>query len=138
MSVAGYQLGIYIVYASVGIGLTIYLAKTLFKHGAVYLEDVFEDKPALAQAINRLLVVGFYMLNIGYTALIMKSDYTDTGIGAIEILSRKLGMLLISLGLIHFLNLTVFHRIRKRAKFVAPIPPPYYPMPPAQPSVKPT
>lgn len=120
---------IYAVYGTVGVGLTIYLAKTLFKHGAVYLEDVFEDKPALAQAINRLLVVGFYMLNLGYTALIMKSNAPADGVGAIEVLSRKLGTLLISLGLIHFVNLMVFGRIRKRAKLAHLAPPPLYPRP---------
>ena len=45
---------------------------------------------------------------------------------AIEVLSSKLGLLLLSLGGMHFANLYVFHRIRRRAK-IAVLPPPVAP-----------
>ena len=57
---------IYAAYGAISVILTIWLARTLFMNGAVFLEDVFAGDPRVAQALNRLLVVGFYLLNFGY------------------------------------------------------------------------
>ena len=110
-----YLVPVYVVYAVVSIGLTIWLARTLAKNGEVFLRDVFEDKPDLAAAVNRLLVVGFYLVNLGYAALIMRADPAATAIAAIETLAMKLGLLLMSLAVMHFANMFVFHRIRRRS-----------------------
>ena len=131
-----YLIPIYIVYAIVSIGLTVWLARTLYKSGEVFLEDVFEDKAGLAHAVNVLLVIGFFMLNFGYAALILRANAPSTAVGAIETLANKLGVLIFTLGLIHFLNMLVFFAIRKRSQMrnqPPPIPPQYYPGPPASP-----
>jgi hypothetical protein len=123
---SAYLVPVYVAYAAVAVPLTIALARTLFKHGAVFLEDVFDGKPRLGEAVNRLLVVGFYLLNLGYAALIMESRGGDTVVEAVEILAYKLGALLLSLGVVHFLNLYVFYRSRRRAEIVS-LPPPVAP-----------
>lgn len=105
---------IYVVYGMAAIGLTVWLAKTLFSNGAVFLEGVFNDNHELAEALNRLLVTGFYMLNLGYAFLIFKTNGRPVGaVDSIELLVNKMGILLVSLGLIHFLNMIVFWRLRK-------------------------
>jgi hypothetical protein len=80
----------------------------------------------MADAVNRLLVVGFYLVNLGYASLLLKADGSASVVQAIEVLSSKLGLLLLSLGGMHFLNLYVFHRIHRRAH-VAVLPPPVAP-----------
>ena len=102
---------VYGCYATIAIGLTVYLARTISKHGAVFLETVFED-PRLAVAINRLLVIGFYLVNLGWAMLMLKADPAWTVVDAIETLAWKLGLLLVLLAVAHFTNLYVFHRIR--------------------------
>lgn len=114
---------VYGAYAIVSVSLTVWIARTLFKHGSVFLEEVFADSPKMADAVNRLLVVGFYLLNLGYASLMMKMGYAPTALAALEALSGKLGLLLLSLGAMHFFNLYLFHRIRQRAKHAA-LPPP--------------
>ena len=121
-----YLVPVYIAYAVFALGLTIALARTLFRSGAVFLEDVFKDTPKMAEAVNRLLVVGFYLLNLGYAALIMKSNGAATGVEAAEVLAWKLGALLISLGVMHFFNMYLFYRIRRRSQ-LAVLPPPVAP-----------
>ncbi|AUX26506.1 membrane protein [Sorangium cellulosum] len=125
-AIEGYLIGVYGAYAAISVGLTIWIARTLFRSGAVFLEDVFADSPRMAEAVNRLLVVGFYLVNLGYASLILKADGSATITEAIEVLSSKLGLLLLSLALMHFANLLVFHRIRRRAK-LAVLPPPVAP-----------
>jgi len=117
---------VYLVYAIVTLGLTVFLARTLFKNGAVFLDDVFKDTPKLADAVNRLLVVGFYLVNLGYAALIMKADGAETTVSAVEVLAWKLGALLMSLAFMHFLNMFIFYRIRRRSR-IANLPPPVMP-----------
>lgn len=107
---------VYAVYAVITIGLTIWLARTLSASGRVYLEDVFSDHKELANAINRLLVVGFYLVNLGYACLILTGGHATDLRSAIEALALKLGALLLSLGAMHFMNMFVFHRIRRRAQ----------------------
>jgi hypothetical protein len=118
-----YLIPVYGAYATISVGLTVWIARTLFKNGAVFLEDVFADQPRMAEAVNRLLVVGFYLLNLGYASLLLKADGSSSPTQAVEVLSWKLGLLLLSLGVMHFVNLLIFHRIRRRAQ-IAHLPPP--------------
>jgi hypothetical protein len=125
---------VYLVYLVVSVGLVAWLARTLYRNGAVFLEGVFPD-PRMAEAVNRLLVTGFYMLNLGYAVLLLKSDAAPTAVDALEVLSRKLGVLLVSLAGVHFVNMWVFHLVRRRAMAPATVAPPAAPVgPPAAPS----
>jgi hypothetical protein len=124
---ADHLLSVYLVYASASIGLTIWLARTLFKNGDVFLEEVFADNPRMASAVNRLLVIGFYLLNLGYAFVTMKAGHeVDTRAEGIETLGVKLGSLLLVLGVLHMGNLYLFHRIRRRGQ-IKLAPPPVWP-----------
>ena len=105
----------YMVYLAISIALTIWVAHTLHKNGRIFLVDVVHGNEALADSVNHLLVVGFYLINLGYVSLALKLGYainnTQEGI---EALSVKIGMVLIVLGGMHFFNLFVFSRMRKR------------------------
>ena len=130
-----YLVPVYIAYAVVAVALTIGLARVLFRSGQVFLADVFKENPGMAEAVNRLLVVGFYLLNLGYAALIMKAEAAQTATAAAEVLAWKLGALLISLGVMHFFNMWLFFRLRRKSK-LAELPPPVLPqmrLAPAQP-----
>ena len=118
-----YLVAVYATYGLASVGLTVGLARTLFRNGAVFLESVFPDDAKMAEAVNKLLVVGFYLLNFGYACLLMKSERALDAIQAIEILASKLGYLLISLGVIHFGNIYLFHRMRQRARMAVLRPP---------------
>ena len=121
-----YLVAVYIAYATIAVGLIVWIQRTLFRNGTVFLQDVFTDHPELAKSVNHLLVVGFYLLNLGYAALTLQADAAASVVQAIEILSWKLGVLLVTLGLVHFLNMYVFYRIRRRARLRS-VPPPVAP-----------
>ena len=105
-------IGFYLVYAVVAVGLVIYLAKTLRANGAVFLENVFDDEK-VAAAVNHLLVIGFYLLNLGYAFLLYQLDGSYPSLtDAFNQLVVKIGALLLSLGVIHLANMFVFWRIR--------------------------
>ena len=118
-----------LVYISVAVVLTVWLALTLSRNGRTFLADVFPDRPDLAKAVNELLVVGFYMLNLGWGLLLIDTRRPEDTFDAVIHLATRLGLLLVTLGAIHFLNLLVFERIR-RSKQEALDPPYYPPLPP--------
>ena len=109
-------LSTYLIYLALSIALTIWVARTLHKNGRVFLVDVFHGNEALADSVNHLLVVGFYLINIGYVALALKygDKAADAGT-ALEALSTKVGLVLVVLGVMHFFNLFIFSKMRRRA-----------------------
>jgi hypothetical protein len=105
----------YLMYLCLSLGLTVWVAQTLFKNGRIFLVDVFQGNEALADSVNHLLVVGFYLINLGYVSLALRIGYDVTSMReSIEALSWKVGLVLVVLGGMHFFNLYVFSRIRRR------------------------
>ena len=106
----------HLAYLTISIGVTVWVARTLAGAGRVFLVDSFLGNRELAEAVNHLLVVGFYLINIGFVALALKHGAKPTDLpGAIEALSTKMGFVLLVLGGMHFFNLYLFSRLRKRA-----------------------
>ncbi|MFD7936001.1 hypothetical protein ACFV4T_15995 [Streptomyces sp. NPDC059755] len=105
----------YVVYLVVSIGLTVWVARTLSSNGRIFLADVLQGNEKLADAVNHLLVVGFYLVNLGFVALYLSGDDTieDTR-GIFESLSTKVGVVLLVLGAMHLANVYVLNRIRRR------------------------
>ena len=117
----------YLAYLAISIPLTVWVARTLHKSGRIFLVDTFHGNEALADSINHLLVVGFYLVNIGFICLALRSDERVENLqGILEALSTKEGVVLLALGAMHFFNLAVFSKMRRRALLHAappPIPP---------------
>jgi len=117
----------YLLYLATSVALTVWVARTLHRNGRVFLVDVFHGNESLADSVNHLMVVGFYLINLGYVSLALKLGYDVADMqGAIEALSWKVGTVLVVLGAMHFFNLYVFSRIRRRG-VLAYAPPPALP-----------
>ena len=113
----------YLLYLAISVALTVWVARTLFRNGRVFLVDVFGAEP-LADSVNHLLVVGFYLINLGYITLALKLGYEVASLReSIEALSVKVGWVLLVLGGMHFFNLFVFTRIRRRSQLLKSVPP---------------
>ena len=118
----------YVVYLLVTVPLTVWVARTLSHNGKVFLEDVFAGNDRLAEAVNKLLVVGFYLLNLGFVSLYLRIGSTvPDAAGLFEELSVKVGVVTLVLGVLHFFNVYVFNAIRRRSRMenlrTAPVPP---------------
>jgi hypothetical protein len=108
----------YAAYIVISVFLTIWVARTLHKNGRVFLVEVFGGDEALADSVNHLLVVGFYLINFGYVTLALKiMGNLETYRAGVEALSYKIGLVLLVLGGMHFFNLLIFQRIHRRPRF---------------------
>ena len=119
-----YLVPTYAIYLLLSIVLTVWVAKTLHHHGRVFLVTAFHGDEKLADSVNHLLVVGFYLINLGWVTLVLKTELAPTTIAEIfEALSYKLGIVLLVLGAMHFFNIYVFNRMRKNALYESAPPP---------------
>lgn len=116
----------YVLYLLASVALTIWVATTLHKNGRVFLVEAFHGKEDMADSVNHLLVVGFYLINVGYIALALKyGEKPQTTQEAFEFLSTKLGLVLIVLGGMHFFNMFNFDKMRRKARRHDVLPPVY-------------
>ena len=105
----------YFVYLAVSIVITVWVAHTLHSRGRVFLVDTFKGNETLADSINDLLIVGFYLVNVGYVLLALKYGAKPTDFtGTIEFLATKIGLVMVILGLMHYFNLAVFSKLTSR------------------------
>ncbi|MCI0463144.1 MAG: hypothetical protein L0Z62_39865 [Gemmataceae bacterium] len=106
----------YAVYLIVSVTLTVWVGWTLYRNGRQFLVDALGGNEKLADSVNHLLLVGFYLVNIGFVSLALRySGQLVDAREAIEHLSTKLGIVLLVLGGMHFFNLFVLSCWRRRA-----------------------
>lgn len=107
----------YSVYLPITLFLTYYVAKTLFNSGKIFMLDIFRGRVEIAESTNHLFRVGFYLLNIGFAMLMLKTNYeVFNGQTLLEVLSLKVGGFSIYLGLMLFFNLYLFFRGKRKSK----------------------
>lgn len=106
----------YCLYLLITISITWLVARTLFRNGKVFLLDIFHGNTLLSTAVNNLLLVGFYLVNIGYAVYTLQTNEPILNARQlIELLSLKIGKIILILGFMHFTNLLIFYKLRKRA-----------------------
>ncbi len=108
----------HLAYMAIATVLTVWVGKTIKRHGRVFLMDVFLGKEEFADAVNQLMIVGFYIVTFGYVTLSLRfGPDPSTGAAAIEAVSTKIGIVALILGGTHLFNLYAFSRVRRRAPF---------------------
>jgi hypothetical protein len=121
----------YAIYIAASVVLTIWVGDTLHRNGRPFLVSVFKED-GLADSVNRLLVVGFYLVNFGAAAILINTGGAP-GSWA-EMLKQtvtRIGVVLLVLGFMHFNNVFILRSIRRRDKKAPPPPPNYNPYVPA-------
>lgn len=109
------SLSIYTAYFLASLGMTIWVARTLHKNGRLFLIEAFSGNQELADSVNHLLLVGFYLINIGFILLFLRVGPKPANIvEGVEYISTKLGIVILVLGGMHFFNMFNFSRMRKK------------------------
>jgi len=119
-----FMIGAYLVYLAISIGMTVWVARTLSHNGRHFLITSFHGNEKLADSINHLLVVGFYLINLGFITLAVRHANEPTDLVALfEFLCSKVGLAMVVLAAAHFFNLYLFNKVRARATLEAAPPP---------------
>jgi uncharacterized integral membrane protein len=107
----------YVLYLVISLTLTIWVAQTLHRNGKIFLVDAFHGNEDMAIAVNHLLMVGFYLVNVGFVALFLRFGETpNNAVETLEYISTKIGVVLLALGGMHFFNMFNFAKMRNKAR----------------------
>jgi hypothetical protein len=103
----------YLVYVVVSVAITVWVGRSLHGNGRVFLVENFQGRERLADSVNHLLLVGFYLVNLGFVSLALRYGEKPTDlVGAVEYLSTKIGLVIVLLGFMHFFNMRMLVRFR--------------------------
>jgi hypothetical protein len=122
----------YFIYLAASAVMTVWVSRTLFKNGRPFLVSALKEE-GLADSVNTLLVVGFYLINLGAAALLINAGGTPGSVADMiqETVTRVGGVALV-LGFMHFFNMFVLWVIRRSGRIKPPSPiNPYQWTPPA-------
>lgn len=108
----------YLVYVLISAAATVWVGRSLHGNGRVFLVENFHGREQLADSVNHLLLVGFYLVNFGFVALALRyGDKPSTLVESIEYLSTKIGLVIVLLGCMHFFNMRMLVRFRESPLF---------------------
>ena len=126
-----YKVIAYSLYLPIAVALTVWVARTLYHNGKIFLVDIFHGQNELAVSVNKLLQVGFYLISLGFAIIRLEirtgfkydnelqqnvAETIDSSQKVIEVLSWKLGGFILILGLMLFFNLFTLLILRSGAK----------------------
>lgn len=106
---------VYVAYVLLAVGVIVWLGVMLHRDGSIFLADVFRDKPDIASTVGSLLVTGFVVFTLGYALLLLQIDATASAVTALQSAAQQFGVLLLSLGALHSLNMLILLNVRRRA-----------------------
>ena len=107
----------YLFYLAVSIALTVWVGRNLHRNGLPFLLHAFDNNALLTESINNLLLAGFYLINFGFVTLALRTRTPMLDLrGAIELLSVKIGQVLLVLGGMHFFNMHMLHKLGRRVR----------------------
>jgi hypothetical protein len=125
----------YLLYLPVAIAMTVWVARTLHRNGRVFIIAAFRGNEAMADSVNHLLVVGFYLINLGFITTALRYGEKPASLETmLEFLSAKLGVVMLVLGAMHFFNVFNLDKMRRKGTRVEtppgtlPIAPPVLPV----------
>jgi hypothetical protein len=118
LNAATSQATYYAAYVFLSLAITVWVGRSLHKNGRIFLVENFQGREALADSVNHLLLVGFYLINIGFVTLALRFGGRPDGlVDSIEYLSTKVGLVILVIGFMHFNNMFVLIKLRKSALF---------------------
>jgi hypothetical protein len=105
---------VYAVYLLISVALTARVAKSVGVHGRSALAHLGNDE-ALPDSLTRPLLVGFYLINLGYASLALSFGSAPEDLQlAIQYLSLKIGLVLLILGVTHLVDMFLIDRVRSQ------------------------
>jgi len=105
----------YLLYLLLTYLITVHVGLIFYRNGRVYILRLFQGDEAFTDFVNRILLTGYYLLNLGYAALMLQTWKTITTIpDMLGSISTMTGRILLTLAVIHYINMAVIVFLSKR------------------------
>ena len=109
-----YNISVYIVFIALVSFIIIYVGRYFYTNGRVFIVSLLHDNVPLADNINRLLLVGYYLVNIGYAFIKLKQwTKIDAVATWFSSLATNMATLILILALLHYMNMLIIYSLSK-------------------------
>jgi hypothetical protein len=105
----------YLIYFIITFFIIIKVGKICYNNGNIYVSQLIPNHEELCQRINQMLLIGYYLLNIGYCAMTIVSwQRIITTNHLIEIIASKSAIIIITIAVMHYLNIFLLTKYLKK------------------------
>lgn len=105
----------YIIYLVITYLVTVHVGFVFYRNGRIYILRLLHGEERLTDFINKSLLTGYYLLNLGYAALMISLWKTiNTWPELVASIGSMTGRILLTLAVMHFLNMSVILWISMR------------------------
>lgn len=97
--------------------ITVHVGLRFYRNGFPFILRLLQGDEQLSKLINRLLLVGYYLLNLGYALLMLRGWETIRSFG--QVLTTVLvmtGRIMLVLSFIHYINMAMLAWLGSRIK----------------------
>ncbi len=105
----------YLIYLIITYLITVQVGLSFYRNGWVYLKDLLSEDETLAGTVNRILLTGYYLLNLGYAAIMIRFwEKVETWTALLSSICAMTGKIMLTLAVIHFINMAVIFWFSRR------------------------
>ena len=105
-----YNILSYLVYGCISIYIIYYVGKLFHRNGRIFILQLFNEDEALTDTTNNILLLAYYLFNIGYSILQFSLWETVSGLDSlIASISMKTGTLILILAVTHYFNISLIY-----------------------------
>ncbi len=109
----------YVIYLLLTFFITVYIGLRFYRHGRVYILSLFSGDHKITDSINKILLAGYYLLNLGYVALMLRSwDDLHSWNDVVTSITSMTGRIILLLAVIHYFNMACILYISRHKSFL--------------------
>lgn len=110
-----YNISSYLIYSWISIYIIYWVGKLFHSNGRIFILRLFDQNESLTDTTNNILLIAYYLFNIGYVVLQFSFWEKVTSMEAmIASISMKAGLLLMILAIAHYLNIMIIYFLSKK------------------------
>ena len=96
----------YSIYLTITAIIIFAVGQILYRNGNVFVSQLVPNHEDLCKKVNKNLLLGYYLLNLGYCAItILNWEKIETMNQLIAIIAYKTSIILFIIGILHYFNI---------------------------------
>ncbi|MEO8252849.1 MAG: hypothetical protein ABI554_00580 [Flavobacterium sp.] len=105
----------YLVYLSITFFIILKVGRLCYKNGNIFVSELIPNHEDLCRKINQILLLGYYLLNLGYCAMTLISwNKINSTVQLIEVISFKSAIIICLISAMHYINISILTKYIKK------------------------
>jgi hypothetical protein len=98
----------YLIYLSITTFIIVVVGKICYKNGTVFVSQIIPNHIDLCQKVNQVLLLAYYLLNIGYCAMTLIQWKTiETVPEIVETIASETSIIVLMISVLHYINIFI-------------------------------